>query len=189
MNSIKLPPQFDGLFKKKYTDVVGIELGSGLSGVPAVRLLKGKQGIEVKAIGILDLLDIMPQNPDAGPQEVAAWSLPKPFCAPHAALTVTSKLSFLRHTSGVNEEIPEKKKYLYRDIRRAFASDMPELVAGIPDFQADSRLAPDFPAGHHEQHVSASRSPEIRGFECRAFYWVNEYDAGRVSKSDSGIVP
>jgi hypothetical protein len=147
MNSIKLPPQLAGLFKKNYTDVVGIELGSGLSGVPAVRLVKGKQGIEVKAIGILDLLDTLPQTPDVGEQDFPIWSLPKPFCSPHAALTVTSKLSFLRHTSGANEEIPEKKKYLYRDIRRAFASDMPELVAGLPDFQAEW-AAHLFPEGH-----------------------------------------
>lgn len=147
MNSITLPAQLAGLFKKNYTDVVGIELGSGLSGVPAVRLVKGKQGIEVKAIGILDILDTLPQTPDAGSQEVPVWSLPKHFCSPHAALTVTSKLSFLRHTTGGNEDIPEKKKYLYRDIRRAFASDMPELVAGLPDFQAEW-AAHLFPEGH-----------------------------------------
>ncbi len=124
------------LFKKKYTDVVGLELGSGLSGVPAIRLVKGKQGLEIKAIGILDLLDTMPQALEAVTSDRTVWNLPKPFCSANAALAVTSKLSFLRHTSGVNEEIPEKKLCLYRDIRCAFGSDMPELVAGLPEFQA-----------------------------------------------------
>lgn len=145
MKSINLPPQLAALLKKKYTDVVGIELGSGLSGVPAVRLVKGKHGVEIKAIGILDLLDTLPQAVGAPASDVPVWSLPKPFCSPHAALTVTSKLSFLRHTSGANEDIPEKKQCLYRDIRRAFAPDMPELVAGIPEFQAEwaARLFPE----------------------------------------------
>jgi hypothetical protein len=147
MNSIKLPPQLAGLFQKKYTDVVGIEIGSGLSGVPAVRLVKGKQGIEVKAIGILDLLDTLPQAPGVISLDYSIWSLPKHFCSPHAALTVTSKLSFLRHTSGGNDDIPEKKKYMCRDIRRTFSSDMPELVAGLPDFQADW-AAHLLPEGH-----------------------------------------
>lgn len=136
MSAIKLPPGLASLLKKKYTDVVGLELGSGLSGVPAVRLVRGKQGVEIKAIGILDLLDTMPQALEAVTSDRPTWNLPKTFCSPNAALTVTSKLSFLRHTSGVNEEIPEKKQCVYRDIRRAFGSDMPELVAGLPEFQA-----------------------------------------------------
>lgn len=136
MKPINLNPHIVDFFKKKYTDVVGIELGSGLSGVPAVRLVRGNHGVEIKAIGILDLLDTLPQNEAAVPSSGTFWSLPKPFCAPSAALAVTSKLSFLRHTSGVNEEIPEKKQCQYRDIRRAFGADIPELVAGLPEFQA-----------------------------------------------------
>ncbi len=136
MSSINLPPGLASLLKKKYTDVVGLELGSGLSGVPAVRLVKGKQGLEIKAIGILDLLDTMPQAMESASSDRPVWSLPKPFCSANAALAVTSKLSFLRHTSGVSEEIPEKKQFVCRDIRRAFGSEMPELVAGLPEFQA-----------------------------------------------------
>lgn len=145
MNSVNLPPRIAALLKKKYTDIVGIELGSGLSGVPAVRLVCGKNGIEIKAIGILDLLDTLPLTEEAVSQNVASWSLPKPFCAPHAALTLTSKGSFFRHTSGANEAIPEKNQCLYRDIRRAFGTDMPDLVAGIPEFQAAwaARLFPE----------------------------------------------
>jgi hypothetical protein len=147
MSAIKLPPGLASLLKKKYTDVVGLELGSGLSGVPAVRLVQGKQGIEIKAIGILDLLDTLPQAVEAVTPDRPVWALPKPFCSANAALTVTSKLSFLRHTSGVNEEIPEKKQCVYRDIRRAFGSDMPELVAGMPEFQA-AWASGLFPEGH-----------------------------------------
>ena len=145
MKPLSLKPRIAEFFKKKYTDVVGIELGSGLSGVPAVRLVRGNLGIEIKAIGILDLLDTLPQNEEALSPNVLFWSLPKPFCAPSAALAVTSKLSFLRHTSGANEEIPEKKQCQYRDIRRAFGTDMPDLVAGIPEFQAAwaARLFPE----------------------------------------------
>ena len=137
MNFIKMHPRLGELFKKRYTDVVGIELGSGLSGVPAIRLVKSKSGIEVKAIGVLDLLDALPQDPEASVPDSPIWSLPKPFCAPHAALTVTSKLAFLRHTSNVGEEIPEKKKCRYRDIRRMLASDLPAFIAGLPEFQAE----------------------------------------------------
>lgn len=146
MNFVNLPPSIAALLEKKYTDVVGIELGSGLSGVPAVRLVRGNQGIEIKAIGILDLLDTLPLDEAAVPQIVSSWSLPKPFCAPHAALTITSKASFFLHTSGSNEAIPEKKQCLYRDIRRAFGADMPKLVAGLPEFQA-AWAASLFPEG------------------------------------------
>jgi hypothetical protein len=147
MKNITLPPGMTALFKKKYTDVVGLELGSGLSGVPAVRIVKGKQGFEVKAVGILDMLDTLPQTLEAAnaEEDTPAWVLPKAFCAPHAALAVSSKWNFLRHTSGPNEEIPEKKKCAYRDLRRIFTPDMPELVAGLPEFQASwaTRLFPE----------------------------------------------
>lgn len=145
MNTITLPPRVAALLKRKYTDVVGLELGSGLSGVPAVRLARGKQGFEIKALGILDLLDTLPQTLEAAEQERPVWSLPKPFCAPYVALAVTSKWTFLRHTSGPNEDIPEKKKCKYRDLKRSFAPDMPELLAGLPEFQASwaARLFPE----------------------------------------------
>jgi hypothetical protein len=149
MKTITLPPRIAALFKKKYTDVVGLELGSGLSGVPAVRIVKGRQGFEIKAVGILDMLDTLPQTLEAtnAVENVPAWNLPKAFCATHAAITVSSKWNFLRHTSGPNEEIPEKKKCEYRDLRRIFSPDMPELVAGLPEFQA-AWVAQLFPEGH-----------------------------------------
>jgi hypothetical protein len=158
MNTFTLPSRVAALLKKKYTDVVGLELGSGLSGIPAVRLVRGKQGLEIKAIGILDLLDTLPQTLEVANQDRSVWSLPKPFCAPYAALAVTSKWTFLRHTSGPDEDIPEKKKCPYRVLKRTFAPGMPELVAGIPEFQA-LWAAGLFPEGRAPTACSLQLSP------------------------------
>jgi len=178
MKSITLPPRVTALLKKKYTDVVGLELGSGLSGVPAVRIVKGKQGFEIKAVGILDMLDTMPQTIEAAntEQEMPPWVLPKAFCAPHAALTVTSKWNFLRHTSGPNEEIPEKKKCDYRDLRRTFAPDMPELVAGLPEFQA-KWAASLFPEG---------RAPTACSLQIAQLSIMNSFNQHPAVKSAAG---
>lgn len=137
----KLSPQ-----RKPFTDIVGLELGAGLAqGVPAVRLRKRGETVELLAAGFLDLPDALPASAeDASTAQSVTWQLPKPFRAPHAALAVTSKLSFLRHSGGTAEDA-EKRPSGFRQTSRVTANDLPPLIAGLPDFQAAwaARLLPE----------------------------------------------
>jgi len=130
---------------KTFTDVVGLELGAGCSlGVPAVRLRKREGKTELVAAGFLALPGELPQKPDDA-DKVAVWSLPRPFQAPHAALAITSPLTFLRHVSGGDDDAVENKQFAYRTASRMLAPEMPPLSVGIPEFQAAwaARLLPE----------------------------------------------
>jgi len=121
---------------KSFADVVGIEIGAALpQGIPAVRVCKREGKTELVAADFLKLPGELPQTPE-GISAPPAWLLPRAFQAPHAALTLTSQLVFLRHASSANEETEENKKFPYRTVSRVLAQDLPPLSAGIPDFQA-----------------------------------------------------
>jgi len=146
MNQAPLPFKFVPP-RKPYTDIVGLELGAGLAeGVPAVRLRKREGETELLAAGFLKLPGTLPGTPEAvqssGP---LSWSLPHAFQAPYAALAVTSKSAFLRHSSGAGDEAPEKKQFTYRQVSRVIAPDQPPFVVGLPEFQAAwaARLLPE----------------------------------------------
>lgn len=131
--------------RKPFTDIVGLEVGAVLpEGVPAVRLRKRENVIELLAAGFLKLPDALPET-EAAQQEPPMWLLPAPFQATHAALAVSSKQSFLRHASGSGDETPDKRQTAFRTASRAEAPDLPPLVAGLPEFQAAwaARLLPE----------------------------------------------
>ncbi len=147
----KMSPQ-----RKSYTDIVGLELGAGLSqGVPAVRLRKREGKTELLAAGFLNLPGVLPETPEAV-SETVTWHLPKPFQAPYAALAVSSKQAFLRHSAS-GDEGPDKKQLDYRQTSQVIAQDLPPLVAGLPEFQAAwaARLLPE---GHHPTACSLQLS-------------------------------
>lgn len=144
MNSAAFKDKFSAQNQPVH-DVVGLELGSGCSlGVPAVRLRKRDGKTELMAAGFLALPGKLPQTPDDADKAVV-WNLPRPFQAPHAALAITSPLTFLRHASGVDDAIIENKPFAYRTASRVLTPEMPPLSAGIPEFQAAwaARLLPE----------------------------------------------
>ena len=138
---------FKNLFKRNHvlTDVVGLEIGAGVAqGVPAVRLRRQNEKVEVVAAGFLDLKGDLPETHTAAEIQ-PVWQLPGKFAAPHAALALTSTLGVIRHATGAGEDIPEKKQMMYREIDRSFGSDVPPLLAAMPDFQASwaAKLLPE----------------------------------------------
>ena len=125
---------------------MGLEVGAGLSeGVPAVRLRKRENEIELLAAGFLKLPDGLPETAESAQHAPPMWVLPGPLQAPHAALAVSSKQSFLRHASGSGDETPDKRQTAFRIASRTAAPDLPPLVAGLPEFQAAwaARLLPE----------------------------------------------
>jgi len=149
MKSVALKTKFSAQ-TKPFTDVVGLELGAGYSqGVPAVRLRKKEGRTELLAFDFLSLPDKLPLRPDEA-DELKVWSLPRPFQAPHAALAITSPLSFLRHSSGIYNEAEDEEslQFSYRTLSRALAPEVPPILAGIPDFQA-AWAARLFPESHY----------------------------------------
>lgn len=132
--------------RKPFDDIVGLEVGAGLpEGVPAVRLRKREGKFELLAAGFLKLQDALPETEQAAQQETPMWLLPSPLQAPHAALAVSSKQSFLRHASGSGDETPDKRQTAFRIASRTAAPDLPPLVAGLPEFQSAwaARLLPE----------------------------------------------
>lgn len=132
---------------KPFTDVVGLELGAdNPEGVPAVRLRRRDDKIELVRAGFIDLPGRLPETPDLAPEVSPVWRLPLAFQAPHAALAITSQQTFLRHASGPGEESPKSKPSIpYRTTSRPLEPDLPPLEAGIPEFQAAwaARLLPE----------------------------------------------
>ncbi len=131
---------------KPVTDIVGLEVGSGLAeGVPAVRLRKRDGNIELLAADFLKLEGVLPETAEDAQNGPATWALPSPFQAPHAALAVSSKQGFLRHVSDADGEPPDKRLTSFRTISRLSAPDLPPLEAGLPEFQAawTARLLPE----------------------------------------------
>jgi len=132
--------------RKPFLDIVGLEVGAALSeGVPAVRLRKRENEIELLSAGFLKLQDALPETEDAAQQSHPIWLLPSQFQALHAALAVSSKQSFLRHASGSGDETPDKRQTAFRTVSRTAAPDLPPLVAGLPEFQAAwaARILPE----------------------------------------------
>jgi len=159
MKLLRVPIGFSAFNQQPTSDIVGIELGAGLAqGVPAVRMCRQNGVIEILAMDFLPLQDTLPQSPEGVSDVKEVWHLPKAFCAPHAALTITSELTFLRHSSGTTDEIPEKKRFPYRHISRVLAQDVPVLIAGVPEFQAQW-AAGLFPEGHPPTACSLQISP------------------------------
>lgn len=132
---------------KPFTDVVGLELGAAHpSGVPAVRLWKQADKIELVAAGFLDLPGVLPETAEAFLEGApVVWTLPLPYHAPHAALAITSEQAFFRHASGSGEEESSNKQIAYRTTAHALEADLPPLEVGIPEFQAAwaARLLPE----------------------------------------------
>jgi len=129
---VKFSPQ-----SKPFSDVIGLEIGAGLTqGVPAVRLRKKDGKTELVAVGFLPLQDSLPLRFEEAPTPVPSWSLPKAFQAQYAALAVTSELALLRHAAGTDEEATDNKQLAYRTTTRSIAPDLPPLTARIPEFQA-----------------------------------------------------
>lgn len=86
--------------RKKPADVVGLDLFSGDSrGCPAVRLVEKKGVLRLAAVGFVPA----PANPLPDSWESAAkgcsWSLPTPFQAASAAISVTSPDMFFAQTT------------------------------------------------------------------------------------------
>lgn len=151
---------------KTYTDIVGLELGANLTdGVPAVRLRKREGKTELVAAGFLNLPGALPEKQEAEAIGRTAWSLPREFQAPYAALAVTSPLAFLRHSAGTAEDAAEKKAFAFRHASLATAPDLPPFVVGLPEFQSAwaARLLPE---GHRPTACSlqVSAAAALSGF-------------------------
>ncbi len=143
MPQVSLPDSLTKPFKA-CSDVIGLELGVGLSeGVPAVRLRKSKGRTELVAAGFLELPGALPMSP--GVTDVQTWRLPAPFRAPHAALAIRSPHAYLRHSAGGQGEETADRAMTYRHAARQTAPEMPPLAAGLPEFQAAwaARLLPE----------------------------------------------
>ena len=161
---------------KPFTDVVGLEIGSQYpQGVPAVRLRKREGRTELVAADFLPLPGKLPLKPEEAGEPVV-WSLPRPFQAPHAALSITSSLTFLRHASGLNNELEEPQPFAYRTLSRALAPEVPHLLAGIPEFQA-AWAARLFPEG---------RSPTACSLQVSAAAAINAFLTAPLLESLSG---
>lgn len=82
-------------------DVTGVVLNSGdPRGCPAVRLLHKKSGWHVTAAGFVPSpVGELPASWEDASRDQVAWSLPKAFQAPHAALAVISPNMFTRQTT------------------------------------------------------------------------------------------
>jgi hypothetical protein len=172
---VRLAPQV-----KPFTDVVGLELGAAYpDGVPAVRLRKREDAIELVSAGFLDLPGCLPETPDLAPEVSPVWRLPLPFQAPHAALAITSQLNYLRHASGPGEESPNSKSSIpYRTTSRPLEPDLPPLEAGIPEFQAAwaARLLPE------------GRTPTTCSLQLASVAAINSFMASPQFNTLSGTV-
>ncbi len=169
---VQLTPQ-----RRPVTDVVGLELGAGFAeGVPAVRLRKREGKTELVSVGFLRLPGTLPEAAGAAEGAPAAWQLPRPFQAPHAALAVTSKLAYLRNATGVGDEVPEKGQADFRTVSRSSAPDLPALAAGLPEFQAAwaARLLPE------------GRRPTACSLQVSAAAAMNCFTAGPAFSASAG---
>lgn len=148
-------------------DVVGLEVGSSSpEGVPAVRIRKTEGRVELVAAGFLNLPARLPSTPQEA-EAACAWTLPRPFQAPYAALALTSTLGFLRHVTGPADEESDGRQLPQRTASKTFGDDLPTLRAGLPEFQAAwaARLLPE------------GRSPTACSLQVSAAACVNTFTA------------
>lgn len=144
--------------RKTPTDVVGLEIGrTSTKGIPAVRLRRKEGRIELLAAGFLSLPGTFPETERDAETPPPHWILPKAFQAPNAAIAVASRLSFLRHTGDPIQAQPETKQHEFRHVSKPVASDMPPLLAALPEFQA-AWAARVFPEGYRPTACSIQLS-------------------------------
>ncbi|NLB70171.1 MAG: hypothetical protein GX804_10935 [Lentisphaerae bacterium] len=119
--------------RRPVVDVVGMEIGSdNEQGTPAVRM-RMKFGVpKISAAGFLDLDSSIP---DTFSEETASqrWILPKPFCAPDAAMVVSSSDTIMRQAVSVDDALSDRDKDFYRTrMYKANGEDI-SFVAAIPE--------------------------------------------------------
>lgn len=179
------PPKASGQPKKKGhakgppADVVGIEVGAGLSeGAPAVRLRRAPDGaLRIAAAGFVpvvsDIASILAMPADMrGP-----WSMPPAFRAPSAALAVTAPDALVRQSDSVEDATADfdastlrtKASSAARKGALPFVAFMPEELA--------RRIARLLPEGRKPTAVSVQVSPLAR---------VNAFAASPALESADG---
>ena len=157
-------PKAKGRAKGPPPDVVGVEIGAGLSqGAPAVRLRRAPDGaLRIAAAGFVpvvsDIESILAMPADMrGP-----WSLPPEFRAPCAALAVTAPDAMVRQSDSVEDATADFDASTLRT-KASSASKKGALpfVAFMPEELA-KRVARLLPEGHKPTAVSLQVSPLAR---------------------------
>jgi hypothetical protein len=141
MPQVSLTDSFTKPFKA-CSDVIGLEVGAGLSeGVPAVRLRKSKGRTELVAAGFLDLPGRCRYRRE---RRCATWRLPAPFRAPHAAPGIRSPHAYLRHSPAATVRNGGPRHGLSSG-RPPNRPGNAAARAGLPEFQAAwaARLLPE----------------------------------------------
>jgi len=163
------PPKASGQPKKKGhakgppADIVGIEVGAGLSeGAPAVRLRRAPDGaLRIAAAGfapvVSDVASILAMPADMrGP-----WSLPPAFRAPSAALAVTAADALVRQSDSVEDATADFDAATLRTKASSAKKGALPFVAFMPEELA-KRVARLLPEGRKPTAVSVQVSPLAR---------------------------
>ena len=178
------PPKASGSPKKKGrakgppADVVGIEVGAGLSeGAPAVRLRRAPDGaLRIAAAGFVpvvsDIASILAMPADMrGP-----WSLPAAFHATCAALAVTAPDALVRQSDSIEDATADFDAATLRTKASSAKKGALPFVAFMPEELA-KRVARLLPEGHKPTAVSVQVSPLAR---------VNAFAASPALESAGG---
>ncbi len=123
--------------RKSITDVVGVELGAGLSfGTPVVRVRCGDGGVfEILAAGFVHSDTRIPERISFEDGELGSGLvLPKLFHANAAALVITSNDVVVRQCGRVDDALEDKEKGSYRAGRFDEGGEGLSLVVGIPEY-------------------------------------------------------
>lgn len=132
-NQIKTASPPKSVKPRSITDVVGLEVGADLDfGTPAVRMRIRSGEPEIVAAGFLPIDSRIPGSfPSESPE--SRWQLPKPFCAPSAAIAVNSEDSVLRQAVSVDDALSDRDKHSYRTRQYKSRSGFLSFVAAIPE--------------------------------------------------------
>ena len=154
----------DAKHKPAPPDVVGIEVGAGLSeGAPAVRLRRAPDGaLRIAAAGFVPVVSDI-ESILAMPADMrGAWALPPAFRAPSAALAVTAPDALVRQSDSVEDATADYDAATLRT-KASSAGKKGELpfVAFMPEELA-RRVARLLPEGRKPTAVSVQVSPLAR---------------------------
>lgn len=158
------PKKRKGRAKGPPADVVGVEVGAGLSeGAPAVRLRRAPDGaLRIAAAGFVPVVSDIPSILAMQPDMRGPWSLPPAFRATAAALAVTAPDALVRQSDSVEDATADFDAATLRTKASPTAKKgaLP-FVAFMPEELA-RRVARLLPEGHRPTAVSIQVSPLAR---------------------------
>jgi hypothetical protein len=146
------------------SDVVGVEIGAGLSeGAPAVRLRRAPDGaLRIAAAGFVPVVSDIPSILAMPADMRGPWMLPAAFRAPDAALAVTAPDALVRQSDSVEDATADFDASTLRTKASSTAKkgSLP-FVAFMPEELA-KRVARLLPEGRKPTAVSVQVSPLAR---------------------------